>query len=183
MVVCENNVEEIPDVAQLAGKLGVDCVEFVPKQPFTGKGFPSRIEDKKIASDTEKFLRKLNSLTDTSKVENSPRMLKLLPRALAGLHSPVLCYAGFNSLTVDCYGQVFPCHPWANWSRSVGDIRYAELKDIWYSRSYNRVREMIFSCHDCTLNGHVELNLLFQPFRKIYKTEMAAEDESSNSRS
>ena len=53
------------------------------------------------------------------RVENSARMLKLFQYSFRNRKSPLTCYAGYNSLAVDCYGEIYPCLPWANWGRSV----------------------------------------------------------------
>lgn len=169
-VVGEGNVDELPEVAKLSADLGADCVEFVPRQPFTEGGTAD------AAPAGEPFLEKLRcaltSVADLQRagiaVENSGRMMKLIDYSFRNRPSPVPCYAGFNSLAVDCYGEVYPCLPWANWDRAAGRVRDGDgLKTLWRSAAYRAVRGEVARCRKCHLNCQAELNLLFSPLRRV----------------
>ncbi len=169
MVVDRANMEEVPAMVDLAVDLGVECIEFIPVQPF--KEFCSR----QSVAGSDGFAKSVGSaLREAVKrargrlsIENSPRMMSLFSPAFRGDPSPVKCFAGYNSLAVDCYGQVFPCLPWVNWSRPAGRIRERSLNELWRSEDYAEVRRKVHECRECTLNCQAELNLLFQPLRSF----------------
>lgn len=160
-VISETNIGEVPEMLALGRKLGISCVELIPRQPFTGQ--PGN------ACGNRDLLEKVDRLVGllTSKeyaevpLENSPAHVRLFHASFAGLPSPVPCRAGYNSLAVDCYGNLFPCVPWINWGRTTGSIVNDSLSRIWNSHAYQTHRETTGLCRDCYLNCQTELNLLF----------------------
>lgn len=162
-VIDETNIDEVPDMISLGRELGTDYIEFIPRQPFAcADNGAGRSADAGL-------LAKVDLLTDYlleaakegCRIENSPAHLRLFRNSFVGLPSPIRCSAGYNSLAVDCYGDVFPCVPWINWGKPVGSILHDSLKDLWYSHEYQHARTGISSCRDCYLNCQAELNLLF----------------------
>jgi MoaA/NifB/PqqE/SkfB family radical SAM enzyme len=167
-VLSEDNVDEVPETILLAAGLGVDCVEFIPRQPFPegpGKVVPATRSLLEKVDAAVCFLGNRSSLP--LPLENSPRMLALFPASFRGEPSPLTCHAGYNSLAVDCHGRIFPCVPFVNWDRPAGRLDGRRLRDFWYSREYAAARREIARCRSCTLNCQAELNLLFQPFRRV----------------
>lgn len=168
-VVMGGNLHEMPQMVDLCADLGADCLEYVPVQPFSPCSGPE--ENLVTGADSHEVASVLDEARaralGKTVIENSPRMMALFGPSFSGDPSPVRCYAGYNSIAVDCYGKVFPCHPWANWSRVVHDLEVSPLEEFWRSRQYDAVRHEIDQCRECTLNGQAELNLLFQPFLKI----------------
>lgn len=161
-VVSEKNIDEVRDLAALSEKLGADCIEFIPVQNFIfSDGKPSSFDEgflRKIR-DVQKYL--LEARKKSSRIENSPRHIKMFEKSFKNIKSGLTCFAAYNSYAVDCYGEIFPCVPWVNWGKSVGNIRNSSLKEFWYSAGYNRMRGAIFRCKNCYLNCQAELNLLF----------------------
>lgn len=161
-VLDETNIDEARELIELSRELGADCIEFIPRQPFTAAG-------KEDAPVDERFLDKVDLLVDHllavrregALLENSPAHLRLLRSSFAGYPSPVRCRAGYNSLAVDCYGDVFPCFPWISWGKPVGNVREGSLVELWNSPEYQHHRNRVSTCRDCYLNGQLELNLLF----------------------
>lgn len=167
-VLSEENIDEVPDYLRLGASLGVDCVEFIPRQPFPegpGKGVPASPDLLGKVDAAVRFLRDRAPLP--LPLENSPRMLGLFAPSFRGDPSPLTCHAGYNSLAVDCYGRIFPCVPFVNWNRPVGDLSGKRLREFWYSREYAHARGEIARCRACTLNCQAELNLLFNPLTRI----------------
>lgn len=160
-VIDETNIDEVPQMLVLGCELGIDCIELIPRQPFTGQ----------TASDISgtDLLIKVDHLVSSLQqgqykgipLENSPAHLNLFHDSFAGRTSPVRCSAGYNSLAVDCYGTVFPCVPWINWGKASGSIADSTLSEVWNSPGYQQVREKTGQCRDCYLNCQAELNLLF----------------------
>ncbi len=162
-VIGKDNIDEIPDLFKLAHNLKVDCIEFIPQQPFTV------LTDDASVNFDDVFLKKIDAVVDyilgqgrkMIKVENSPRHLQLFKKSFRGEKSPLVCFAGYNSYAVDCYGQIFPCVPWVNWGKPVGNVKDISLTKFWYSEIYNKIRREISNCRDCYLNCQAELNILF----------------------
>jgi MoaA/NifB/PqqE/SkfB family radical SAM enzyme len=163
-VINETNIDEVKDLVELSIDLNTDCIEFIPQQPF----FISSRDSRGLNCDGT-FLKKLskavNYLLDFKekeiKIENSSRHLRLFERSFKNKKSPLICYAGYNSYTVDCYGEIYPCLPWLNWGKSVGNVKDTTLRKFWYSSKFNKIRHSIAKCKDCYLNCQAELNLLF----------------------
>jgi MoaA/NifB/PqqE/SkfB family radical SAM enzyme len=166
-VVSSRNLEELPEMVDLVAGLGADCLEFIPEQPFTGSRDQTvaAIDPARVTSTLDETLTRARG--QSLRIENSTRMLKLICSTLSGEKSPVKCSALYNSITVDCYGQLFPCLPHANWSRPLRMTEGKTLKGSWLSKEYSGARGELADCRECTLNCHAELNLMFQPFRQV----------------
>ncbi len=162
-VINEDNIDEVEGLVKLSSALKTDCLEFIPQQNFFGDGCFNQ------AQPSAEFLGKVDKAVDYLlkqrnngvKIENSAQHLRLFARSFRNIKSPLLCYAGYNSCAVDCYGQVYPCVPWVNWGKAAGNIRGIPLKKIWYYGDYSGMRKQVAQCRDCYLNCQAELNLLF----------------------
>lgn len=160
-VLDASNIEEVPAMVALSRTLGTDCIEFIPRQPFANEK-KADVLDSALMNRVEAAVDYLlHNMDDRVRLENSPAHLRLFASSFAGNPSPVRCRAGYNSLAVDCYGEVFPCVPWINWGKSIGNVRDKGLADFWFSEEYQRKRNSMASCRDCYLNCQLELNLLF----------------------
>ena len=164
-VIDASNIDEVPEMIRLSRELGADCIEFIPRQPLAAADLPI---NRNVPVD-EALLNKVDTMVAHIRkaaqegfgIENSPAHLRLFRSAFAGVPSPVRCRAGYNSLLVDCYGDVFPCFPFIGWGKAAGNVRDASLVDLWHSPEYQHHRDCVATCHDCYLNGQLELNLLF----------------------
>ncbi len=164
-VIDETNIDEIPDLIRLSSELGADCIEFIPRQPLAVADLLAERTvpaDDLLLSKVDKMVAYIsNAAKEGFGIENSPAHLQLLRSSFAGLPSPVRCRAGYNSLLVDCYGDVFPCFPYIGWGKPAGNIRDGSLVDLWNSPDYQKHRDSVSKCHGCYLNCQLELNLLF----------------------
>jgi MoaA/NifB/PqqE/SkfB family radical SAM enzyme len=166
-VVSKENIDEVPDLARLSETLKTDCVEFIPRQPFTSDN------DFSAPPRDSLFLKKIDRTADyllklkrsKIKIENSRPHIKLFRASFENTKSPLICYAGYNSCAVDCYGEIYPCVPWINWNKPVANINDVSLKKFWYSDRYARIRKDISRCGDCYLNCQAELNILFNTLK------------------
>lgn len=159
-VIDETNMDEVPRMLDLGRTLGIDCIELIPRQPFGALQQSAAGSD--LLAKVDRLVRSLlNREHQGLPLENSPAHLKLFHSSFAGLPSPVRCSAGYNSLAVDCYGNLFPCVPWINWGKSSGSVSSGKVSDAWRSASYQQQREATTMCRDCYLNCQTELNLLF----------------------
>ncbi len=161
-VIGPENIGEIPGLIELSSRSNIDCIEFVPQQRFSAAC---------AAGYDEIFFIKLKAAVDFirrakksgAKIENSWQNIKLFEQAFQDRKSPLTCYAGYNSCCLDCYGEVYPCLPWANWNKPAGNVKSGGLKKIWYAQGYNKIRHSVSRCRDCYLNCHTELNYIFNP--------------------
>lgn len=162
-VIGRENIDEIPELTRLSEALKTDCIEFIPRQPFSSdSGFsapPCEDSFLKKLDQTTVYLLKLKQ--SKIKIENSRAHIKLFRKSFENIKSPLTCYAGYNSCAVDCYGEIYPCMPWINWNRPAANINDVSLKKFWYSDRYNHIRKNISLCRDCYLNCQAELNILF----------------------
>lgn len=168
-VLDRENIAEVPDMIELARDLKVDCIEFIPRQEFNIRPQePSDIADSLFLKQAAKIADYLLTFKSPGiSIENSPAHIRLFMDSFMNRPSPVKCYAGYNSLAVDCYGEIYPCVPWVNWRRAVGNIGLTALKEIWFSSEYNRIRKDISACRKCYLNCQTELNILSNPFNMV----------------
>jgi MoaA/NifB/PqqE/SkfB family radical SAM enzyme len=160
-VIDASNIDEVPQMLALGRERGTDCIELIPRQPFAGEMQKSPAAVDLLAKVDRLVEALLSGECEGVPLENSPAHLRLFHSSFAGLPSPLRCTAGYNSLAVDCYGNVFPCVPWMNWSRTTGSIRQGSIADLWKSPEYQRQRDQVTGCRDCYLNCQTELNLLF----------------------
>jgi MoaA/NifB/PqqE/SkfB family radical SAM enzyme len=149
-VLTSRNVTRAGDTVRTALAAGADRVGVIPVHDF-GQGETPADADAVAAAQ-----RELRELHREGAIDNSLAYLDLLPRALRGEPSPLVCYAPWSSVVVDCYGDVFPCFPLMERKEPVGRIPLARL---WRSESYARARERLRSCTACLWNCHTELNL------------------------
>jgi MoaA/NifB/PqqE/SkfB family radical SAM enzyme len=183
-VLGRRNLDQAERLVEMRRRLGADAVDFLPVHDFDDPGSerhesllaPFAPEE---ASRALAVARRLTELVASEPIENSRGHLALFPRALRGEPSPIRCHAGFNSLVVDGYGRIFPCVPWSNAERAVGDVRRTPLRRFWRSGEYARRRREVRRCRDCYLNCQTELNLMF----RLRAPRLPREDRSASRRS
>jgi len=165
-VLGPGNLDDAEKLVELRRRIGVDSVDFIPLHDFDAPGSdrerprPGALTESGAAA-VARTVAQLHELALTEPIDNSDAHLDLFPGALRGDPSPVRCTAGYNSLVVDLYGRIFPCVPWSNADRPVGDVRRTPLAQFWRSPAYRGKRAEVDRCRDCYLNCQTELNLLF----------------------
>jgi MoaA/NifB/PqqE/SkfB family radical SAM enzyme len=157
------NYREMPDLVERLLEVGVDGVGFIPMQE-SGISFRNagRFDALKVR-DTDGVERVLERLVAMRKhgvaIDNSVGYLRTIRAFFRGEPLPVACTAGYHTCVVDCYGDVFPCIPYSNRRRPVGNIGDKPLRALWTSDAYSRMREETSGCRDCFWNCHTELTL------------------------
>lgn len=159
-VITKDNLNKAGQLITLAKKLGVDHIGFIPVHDFRSA------ENKVDAIDAKKIDAGVDQLITLKKkedyIDNSVDYLCLFKNSLGGKPSPLKCYAGYTSIVLDCYGNIFPCFPYALCQRHyIDNLNQRALKEIYYSQQYARKRQITDNCHLCYWNCHTELNLLF----------------------
>lgn len=162
-VLNPQNISIIDDSIDFYRTAEADALEFIPEQNFNA-GRDIATDDHKLIKDT---VNRLISLKKQGiNIENSAAHLKLFEKSMTGQPNPVACYSGYNSLAVDCYGNVIPCAPRMSRGHTSLPPQGLTLKEIWFSKEYNDTRKRIRGCGGCFLNCQCELNLMFNLFKK-----------------
>jgi len=145
------NVEQADALLERARDLGVDRVGFLPVHDFPAVGVATLNGTSRPAA-----ARLAARAGRDPLVDNSRAYLGLFARAYGGAPSPIRCHAPRTSVLVDCYGAVYPCVPLNAARRPVGE---GDVRALWRSEAYRRVRAALSGCRACYWNCHTELNL------------------------
>lgn len=170
-VISRSNLAELGDLVDFTERLGADRVVFLPFHP---DGLLQRREeriDRLGVTDPAEAKKAINTLIAMKRserpIDNSPRYLSMISDYLKGETRTLPCYAGYVTLAVDCYGDIFPCWTWAMRGRTVGSTERHSLPAFWRSGEYNEIRRTALEeCRDCLFNCQAEWDLLFSPFRR-----------------
>jgi radical SAM protein with 4Fe4S-binding SPASM domain len=170
-VISTLNLHEIKDIVYILKGIGVDKISFIPFHdigvlsdgtPKMGRHKIDRGELQRLDDVIDELIsiRKKESIIDSS--EGYLRMFKYCFR---NRPMPVPCYAGYATLAIDGYGDIYPCFPFAEIGLKghVTNVRDVALKDYWKSKKMQSVRESIRDCRKCFWNNQTEINLLFYP--------------------
>ena len=172
-VVSNYNVDQLVDLVTTLKQKGVDHVSFMPFHDMglisTGKENSEqfKIMDEKIARLNAAVDTLINIRKKSKAIENSLAYLKLFKDAFDGKKIPFSCYAGYATLCIGAYGDIYPCFP-----RMEGDVEKGPnvldvpLKEYWHSQYVKEDREKIRGCRECFWNNQTEINLLFHPIRR-----------------
>lgn len=171
-VVSNYNVDQLVDLVAILKQKGVDHVSFMPFHDIGMLSFGKensqefKIMDEKLAR-LNKAVDELVNIRKRSKaIENSLAYLKLFKDAFAGKKLPFSCYAGYATLCVGAYGDIYPCFPRMEAEIEKGpNVREMSVQRYWYSSRVLEDREKIRGCRECFWNNQTEINLLFHPIR------------------
>ncbi|MFV1958837.1 MAG: radical SAM protein, partial [Planctomycetota bacterium] len=156
-VVTAGSLGRLEATARSALRAGADRVGVIPVHDFgRGKG---RDPDPRALDQARLVLTRLSR---EGRLDNSlAYAVDLLPRALCGGESPLVCHAPCASVVVDCYGDVYPCFPLMERDHAVGRI---PLVPLWRGRAYAGARRRLRTCRACLWNCHAEMNLTLPPW-------------------
>ncbi|MEK6936803.1 MAG: radical SAM protein [Nanoarchaeota archaeon] len=172
-VVSNYNVDQLIDLVTILKKKGVDHISFMPFHDIglfsTGKENSSefKIDEEKIEKLNRAVDQLINIRQKSKAIENSLAYLKLFKDAFAHKKLPFSCYAGYATLCIGAYGDIYPCFPRMEGEVDKGpNIRKTPLKEYWYSNEIKNDREKVRECRACFWNNQTEINLLFHPLYK-----------------
>ncbi|MCC6450559.1 MAG: radical SAM protein [Candidatus Aureabacteria bacterium] len=160
-VIVPANVHQLPEIVALARRLGADNVSFFSAEGAAGDGeLFAAAEREAIVGSLRRFLRRGEEFRI---VDNSDACLRLLAGKYRGEKPRIRCLAGYASIFVDCYGDVFPCYMALNRGTPIASLETTALQELWESRRYREVRRKLLDCHDCHYVCHLEINTMFAP--------------------
>ncbi len=172
-VVSNYNVDQLVDLVTILKKRGVDHISFMPFHDIglfsSGKENSAdfKIDQEKIERLNKAVDELINIRKKSKAIENSLAYLKLFKDAFAHKKLPFSCYAGYATLCIGAYGDIYPCFPRMEGEIEKGpNIRQTPLKEYWHSEQVKKDREKIRGCRDCFWNNQTEINLLFHPLYK-----------------
>ena len=163
-VITRENYLEIPDMVRMLIDIGVDQIGFLPVHDI---GLDYNVDERSSEfmvrqdDDLDHLIDQLIDMKhETGRIENTVAYLRLFKQAFRGKPLPIVCYAGYNTIAIDSWGDINPCFPKAEMRRSYANIREISLKDFWNSNISERMRKEASACRDCFWNNHTELNLM-----------------------
>ena len=148
----ERNVSLAGALLERARDVGVDRVGFIPVHEFPAN---------RVGSAGSAGFPLLERSGRDPLLDNSRAYLGLFGRAYAGERNPVPCAAPRTSVVVDCFGDAYPCVPLNATRVPVG---HGDIRALWRSETYRRVRASLSGCRACFWNCHTELNLALERF-------------------
>lgn len=163
-VINEKNVDSLPALIGLLKKAGIDQIGFIPDHDF-GKNYTAENREKYFAKRNDHLLKSIDYLIDMAKVEaiieNTVEYLELFKDFYKGKPLSIPCYAGYATIGMDSWGEIYPCFTFSMLERSYGNIRDISLLDFWTSEKAKAMREECSQCRECYWNNQTEINLMF----------------------
>jgi MoaA/NifB/PqqE/SkfB family radical SAM enzyme len=156
-VIMKKNMEELPDLADLAKQIGCCYIAF---QPLVNNGdLSAAIESSELwkndlwigEKDIPRLQQILDILGEKKKEFSHDPYIEIMPektlKHYRGQDFGNTCFAGFNRVFVNPQGDMsFVC-----FQTSFGNIKKDSLKKIWYSEDTNKIRKLIRDCKkSCT---------------------------------
>lgn len=158
-VISPSNVREVPDIARLAMALGADRVGFMPVHLYDFSHESLRCDTPEFLDDVRRAVAWLKTHRDEYRLDSSDEYLDRFVARFRGEPSDIECHTGYFSLTVDCYGNYYPCDPYQEWGRSIGNALEVPIPDFWTSAQLAAARREMARCRKCIWNCTTELNL------------------------
>ncbi len=169
-VITRQNLSELMEIVDIARQYRIDGIAFSRFEPIGLKGVRSK--DLLLTSDD---LPKAEMVIDElirikmreGLIDNSIGYLRLLKLALRNDRVPIRCLAGYSSLFLDCYGNVFPCLGHLALNKPIGKVGQTTLEDLWFSKRYGDLRAEMTGCRDCCFICHLEMNVALDPVKSL----------------
>ena len=160
-VISTENLKQVPDMLEFARKNKINRLGFMPVHNFDFMDVNLQNQEPDWLEELDATIEMLKKEVKTGLIDNSVEYLDLFRNCFFGKPLPLKCYAGYHTLMVNNYGELFPCFPWIEKGQKVGNIRETPIPEFWNSETYNEKRKEISKCHDCHWNCTTELNLVF----------------------
>lgn len=162
-VIGTDNHREIRAFLDLARDRGVDSVGFMPVFDVYRERQERADNDQRLMEQAVVELRQLKRSEFHNFIDNTDAYLSLFGKAWRAEASPLQCYATYQNLVIDSYGNVFPCAlPFSDGGEPIGNVRGGDVAAFWHSEAYQGHRRRLDSCRACLWNCHTEVNLLYQ---------------------
>jgi radical SAM protein with 4Fe4S-binding SPASM domain len=152
-VLFDKNYKELPKVVKLASELNCNFIYVLPMIEFTEFSKKLRIKDAEKARD---FLLKAKDVAGELSVKtNIEQVIKDFLMNKAGKMEEIIlpseklmdktyipCFLPWYSMSIDAIGNVMPC---CNLSPVGENIREKSLKEIWFGKKFNEIRNKMIN--------------------------------------
>jgi AdoMet-dependent heme synthase len=160
-LVCRENLSILPDMVDLAGKLGVSQLRLLPyHQCYPFNEFQRNDELMFMPEDMQRLRHTIAEVITRARrynlVTNGLSYLEGIPAWYEGRPLPVRCQAGLTVCDINAYGDVFPCYTLA---QSIGNIKTSSFLDLWNSPGMEAHRRASHNCHSCWQSCYIEPGL------------------------
>lgn len=163
----KSNYKEVLQIKELTKRLGADCIGFIPVHTIA----PQVNKELSLLDEVQKseIQETIDELIQEAKrdpyIETSEKYFTLFKSFFSNKPLPMSCLAGYTTVIVDCYGDIFPCFSFYEMKTNWGNLSdYGTLEEFWASSDVKGFREQIKDCRDCYWNCQVETNLLYKLF-------------------
>jgi radical SAM protein with 4Fe4S-binding SPASM domain len=155
-VVTQKNISELPQIVQLAKKLGLDYIAIQPHLTNWGKTeMTDRTDEIQVATESALFAQQLAAARSIAATEGIDLLINESNRF--SRNKP--CSLPWNTSYIAANGDVVPCCVIADADVvKMGNVFETDFKEIWNAPAYQTLREQIAShnlpdhCKHCYLN-------------------------------
>jgi radical SAM protein with 4Fe4S-binding SPASM domain len=158
------------DSGMLLRDEGVDKMSFIPFHDIgvLADGEPRMSRHKIRPEEMVKLDAVIDELVRVKRregiIDSSAAYLCLFKHCFRDRPLPIACYAGYASICVDGYGDMYPCFPQMEIGAAqagVANVREIALRNYWKSPRLQESREAIRGCRKCYWNNQTELSLMY----------------------
>lgn len=160
-VLNNKNIDSVDDFISFCNGIGIDNISFGLIQDEFAEADMSISDIGKLSNISEILQRYAK---EGVMIDNSIRYLEAMKN---GFRNNLECWAGFQSLFVDCYGSIFPCYYYMEKNWGVNNTENISLKELWKSKNYQSLRKKLLKCNSCSFICHMELNALFNMYKHL----------------
>jgi radical SAM protein with 4Fe4S-binding SPASM domain len=166
-VLTSKNCSNIKELVPFVKNLGANAISFGGVQ--VNFNFSDKIALKQHLEDKEHLGNALRHIREMRKqdgfIDNSNRYLKHLNCYLTNSYPDIKCYAGYHSILIDSYGNIFPCYQYYENDDSISHINeISSIKEFWYSHSYQKLRRELLNCKECFFVCQMEPNEIYNTY-------------------
>lgn len=152
--------EKINSLLEYVDSLGIGRVVFCPVHDFDCRRKTVGIGNMDLDYDLSKHL-----LTHPRRsiIDNSDLYLGQLNEVINTRHPPSGCVAGYTTLFIDWAMNVYPCKAYLEMETPLFNLKESnrDLKDIWYSETFDEFRRFCSTCSRCFLSVNREFDGVF----------------------
>jgi len=164
-VLCQDNVGQLPHIAERVASWGADRYNVIPEHRFDLSAAATEMSlplPRELRQTADRALEELMAVhKQTGVMDCSMAYLKLLKCCIRGEPVPVPCYAGYVTYVVDCYGQLFPCLGMLQQGRRGANVRDLSVRRHWHSAGMAQTRQNLRDCRRCYWNCKTEPDFLY----------------------
>ena len=166
-VITSKNCSNVEELVPFVKDMGANAISFGGVQ--VNFSFSEEAALKKHLGDKNLLGAALGRIVEMRKhdgfIDNSNRYLKHLKSYLTDSYPDIKCYAGYHSILIDCYGNIFPCYQFYENNNSISHIdKINSIKEFWYSHQYEEVRKKLLNCQECFFVCQMEPNEIYNTY-------------------